>query len=240
MKKRFLLLSFCVFLVMGLCAKPRSLQEAQQIANSFSGNTGKTTDLKKGVKSTTQLAFVQEGASQPLYYVFNKGTGFVIVSADDRATEILGYSDAGSFDVNNLPDNFRFLLESYATELEDLSAVPETDAVPMIPVKASAQTGNTSVAPLLGNILWDQGDPYNSFCPTLQNGNKAAVGCVATAMSQIMRYYQWPLIIGFMTGMTSGFSVITSQRFGAGDIRGMKRSVGNGAVLSILITIFLS
>ncbi|WP_346695076.1 thiol protease/hemagglutinin PrtT [Barnesiella viscericola] len=211
MKKRFLLLSFCVFLVMGLCAKPRSLQEAQQIANSFSGNTGKTTDLKKGVKSTTQLAFVQEGASQPLYYVFNKGTGFVIVSADDRATEILGYSDAGSFDVNNLPDNFRFLLESYATELEDLSAVPETDAVPMIPVKASAQTGNTSVAPLLGNILWDQGDPYNNFCPTLQNGNKAAVGCVATAMSQIMGYYQWPLkgtgtIPGYTT-RTNGFVI---------------------------------
>ena len=59
----------------------------------------------------------------------------------------------------------------------------------------------------------------------------AAVGATSTIVF---------LIIGFMTGMTSGFSVITSQRFGAGDIRGMKRSVGNGAVLSILITIFLT
>ena len=45
----------------------------------------------------------------------------------------------------------------------------------------------------------------------------AAVGATSTIVF---------LIIGFMTGMTSGFSVITSQRFGAGDIRGMKRSVG--------------
>ncbi|MDO5417296.1 MAG: MATE family efflux transporter [Lachnospiraceae bacterium] len=48
------------------------------------------------------------------------------------------------------------------------------------------------------------------------------------------------LIIGFMTGMTSGFTVLTAQRFGAGDIRGMKRSVANGAILSVMITVVLT
>ena len=59
----------------------------------------------------------------------------------------------------------------------------------------------------------------------------AAVGATGTIMF---------LIIGFMTGMTSGFAVLTAQRFGAGDIRGMKRSVGNGALLAILITVVLT
>ena len=59
----------------------------------------------------------------------------------------------------------------------------------------------------------------------------AAVGATSTIMF---------LIIGFMTGMTSGFTVLTSQRFGAGDIKGMKRSVGNGAILSVIITAVLT
>lgn len=47
------------------------------------------------------------------------------------------------------------------------------------------------VAPLLGNINYDQGRPYNNKCPYL-NGGRAVTGCVATAMAQVMRYYKYP------------------------------------------------
>lgn len=56
----------------------------------------------------------------------------------------------------------------------------------------------------------------------------AAVGATGTIMF---------LIIGFMQGLTTGFTVLTAQRFGAGDYPGMKKSVGNAAVLSIIFTI---
>lgn len=186
---RLFILAVCLFVVMGLYAGPRSVQEAQQIANAFAGNTGR---LKKGINAPVRLAYTRSGATQPLYYVFNKGAGFVIVSADDRAPEILGYSDAGPFDIDSLPDNFRFLLGSYAAELEALASAPELIAWPGTTAEASTTTGGKSVAPLLGSILWDQGDPYNALCPELEDGTKTVVGCVATAMAQIMGYHRWP------------------------------------------------
>ena len=48
------------------------------------------------------------------------------------------------------------------------------------------------------------------------------------------------LILGFMQGMTTGFTVLTSQRFGAGDTEGLKKSVGSGYVLSIIITVLMT
>lgn len=56
----------------------------------------------------------------------------------------------------------------------------------------------------------------------------AAVGATGTIMF---------LILGFMQGLTTGFTVMTAQRFGAGDYKAMKKSVGNAAVLSVIITI---
>lgn len=44
------------------------------------------------------------------------------------------------------------------------------------------------------------------------------------------------LIIGFMQGITMGFTVITAQRFGAGDVEGLKKSVGNAIFLSVITT----
>lgn len=59
----------------------------------------------------------------------------------------------------------------------------------------------------------------------------AAVGATGTVMF---------LILGFMQGLTTGFTVLTAQRFGAGDIDGLRKSVGNAAVLSIIITIVMT
>ena len=63
-------------------------------------------------------------AAQTAFYVFNVGSaeGFVIVSADDRAPEILGYADSGSFVADSLPDNFRAFLNGYAEEMQCLSS----------------------------------------------------------------------------------------------------------------------
>lgn len=59
----------------------------------------------------------------------------------------------------------------------------------------------------------------------------AAVGATGTIMF---------LIIGFMQGLTTGFTVLTAQRFGAGDEKGLKLSVGNACVLSALITVVMT
>lgn len=48
------------------------------------------------------------------------------------------------------------------------------------------------------------------------------------------------LIIGFMQGLTAGFTVLTAQRFGAGDREGLKKSVGNAAFLSVITTVIVT
>ena len=58
-------------------------------------------------------------------------------------------------------------------------------------------------------------------------GALAAVGSTGTIMF---------LILGFLSGLTSGFTVLVSQRFGAGDIKGMKRAVGNAALLAVIVS----
>ena len=56
------------------------------------------------------------------YYVFNSqdGKGFVIVSGDDRTSEILGYSTTSSFDINNLSSNIRSFMDGMAKEISML------------------------------------------------------------------------------------------------------------------------
>lgn len=48
------------------------------------------------------------------------------------------------------------------------------------------------------------------------------------------------LILGFTQGLTTGFTVMTAQRFGAGDREGMKRSIGSAIVLSVFVTIIMT
>ncbi len=48
------------------------------------------------------------------------------------------------------------------------------------------------------------------------------------------------LILGFTQGLTTGFTVMTAQRFGAGDREGMKKSIGSAVILSVIVTIFMT
>ncbi len=59
----------------------------------------------------------------------------------------------------------------------------------------------------------------------------AAVGSTGTLMF---------LIQGFANGITAGFAILTSQKFGAGDENGVKRSFANGNLLALIVTAILT
>ena len=59
----------------------------------------------------------------------------------------------------------------------------------------------------------------------------AAVGSTGTIMF---------LLTGFSQGITAGFSILISQRYGAKDENGVKRAVANGIFLSIFFTLLLT
>lgn len=200
MKRNLILFVFVFSIITNLFAGVRSEQNAMEIARAFLQNS------ESGLRSSTNdlsLAHVcsnilrSESEQKPYYYVFNYGdnAGFVIVSGNDQAKEVLGYSNQGSFDVNNLPANFENWLTGYQTEIEYLYSSEAEDSKYIkkeYSISNAEASFATSVSPLLGSLLWDQGSPYSDLCPSVET-TKTAVGCVATAMAQIMYYHKWPL-----------------------------------------------
>jgi hypothetical protein len=68
-----------------------------------------------------------------------------------------------------------------------LGSTPAPDAAAGESVPASLLT----VGPLLTSS-WHQGAPYNNSCPLGYGGSRTAVGCVATAAAQIMKFWNYP------------------------------------------------
>lgn len=96
---------------------------------------------------------------------------------------VLGVVEGNSFDYDKLPDNMKWWLSQYDATISNYSAKGR---------KYVSSTPKNDIKPLLGDIKWDQGAPYNLLCPTLDKNIETPTGCVATAMAQVMGMYQWP------------------------------------------------
>lgn len=157
---------------------------------------------QKGLmKSTEQLTCYEAPGmafADKSFYVFNLDTtGFVIVSADDRCLPILGYSMNGSFDFEKLPINLlSWLQEGAASIQEGIQANAPDDKYTLKQWEELLKdNGGEDPSPKSDSYLltstWEQGSGYNNYCPTM-GGQHVVVGCVATAMAQIIRYYGTP------------------------------------------------
>lgn len=206
---RFLLVIILIInvLVPSFAAK-RSVQEAAGIAQNFmikaqfAGQKVPSSQTPLSAVSPFQIQInkTEKAISDKYFHVFNAGDnrGFVIVSANNRAKTILGYSSDGYFDAQNLPENLHQWLSVYAGEIESLENLPETSLIPSTKVLQNNSENSVfaaSVLPLLKNIKWNQNSPYNLLCPIIDstNNTRAAVGCGATALAMVMKYYNWPL-----------------------------------------------
>jgi len=180
------------------------LRSAQELNLVFTKTNATTTNSKTSGAIISKAS--GNASADVLYYVFNAGTsGFVIVSGDDVAKPVLGYSDAGAYDPNNLPPNFVYYLDDFlANEIKQAIAQGVTQSEETKKQWEAYLSGNvatlraaTAVEPLLGpngqrdSIAWNQFEPYNDQCP-VYSGTKTVTGCVATAMAQIMMYHQYP------------------------------------------------
>ncbi len=166
---------------------------ARAAANSFLKQHAATApgSLRAPAMSDIKLAHAEPSAKVAGandYYVFNiNGGGFVIIAGEDRAVQVLGYSDKGHIDFNNLPATLKGLLDSYKKEIEFLQTYKGHDLVIANDTKLTATDG---VEPLI-QTTWGQELPYYLLCPVMR-GEYSAVGCVATAMAQVMYYWQYP------------------------------------------------
>lgn len=193
-------------------AGPVDVRTAEGVARTFL-QKGHRAPARGQAPEALTLAYTDADVQTDVnrFYVFNReaGSGFVIVSADDRAREVLGYADSGSFDPENLPENLAAWLDTYRDALDNL---PE-----QVRAKAAAEsTLPSSVEPLLGGIAYGQTAPYNSLCPKYNIFSRCVTGCAATSMAQVMRYYRYPKQgIGSCSYTTNTLKLAVEADFGA-------------------------
>lgn len=180
-------------------AGPRSFQQAQAIAERQAALQGIIMDQQQVSKARKQ--YLQNGSSSSetatSYYVFDNGAdkGFTIVSGDDELPEIVGYSAHGNSENLMKTEGCAAFLKAYQ---KFVAAFTQGDAkarkilAEQRALKADGRYQQPKIAPLLGDIAWNQETPYNKMCPKYEGSKLSATGCVATAMAQVMMYYKYP------------------------------------------------
>ena len=163
-------------------------EKAQKAAQTFFNNNG--------VKTDQQIELVK-AVGFPNLYIFNAAQGFVVMSADDCVQPILGYSLTGRFVAEGMPSNVSHWLQGYNDEIQyvvDSKLVQTAETAQLwndlLVGNAKAGVAITTVEPLV-QTHWDQNPYYNALCPYYGN-QQTVTGCVATAMAQIMKYWNYP------------------------------------------------
>ena len=182
-----------LFILSGLTAAPITLEKAQKTAEKFYG----VQIQKVAAKSLPVLSCIypKESKSNGFvpFYIFNaeQEQGFVIVAGDDNAARlVLAYSDQGSFQTGDMPDNLAYWLEYYAEGVKNAAIYGGSGN---LQAKADFVKAETVKEPLLGEINYNQGTPYNDLCPMDPNTKRLSyTGCVATALTSVARYFGYP------------------------------------------------
>lgn len=139
--------------------------------------------------------------NETFYYVFKltKQNGFIIISAEDAYFPVIGYSLNNEYSSENQPSNVRAWMNRYIQQVKYLrkNKITADNNIKGLWNKYNVTTSSFEknknlkgivVDALTGDITWNQSPGWNEYCPT-----GTPTGCVATAMSIIMKYYQYPI-----------------------------------------------
>lgn len=133
------------------------------------------------------------------HYFLLPGGGSLVVAADDALPPVLYYSPISRFDPESTPPA-RTFVEAFRSQLSDapppdtarLWSRLETRASLATPTATEPRGALARKGPLL-RTRWHQAAPFWNDCPTWYDGRRCLVGCVATTMAQIARYWQYPV-----------------------------------------------
>ena len=190
MKRLPIVLALMLAMSLPMTAERVTPEIARKVASTFLNNNG---------AKSAQLTDLSKEAGFPNLYIFTTESSFVVMAADDCAQPILGYSFENTFVADDMPDNMRWWLQQYSDEIQwgiengirsDKSTADEWKKLQE--GKGSKDTPAVIVGPLIAT-RWGQDAPYNNLCPYNESAGKRAVtGCVATAMAQVMKYWNYP------------------------------------------------
>ncbi|MBQ0161289.1 MAG: C10 family peptidase [Bacteroidales bacterium] len=188
MKKSLAIITLLISATMAIAGPVTSKEASRIAANFWLANTNQEAQSINLVEQT--------GLSTMYIFTINDEDGFIIVSAEDQAFPILAYSTTNAG--GDLGPETRFWLNQYDAEIAAISA-GQVEIDPSTADYISNQwnllrTGNwslpktsSSVSPLM-STTWNQSPLYNNLCPA-----NCPVGCVATAVVQVMKYWAQPI-----------------------------------------------
>lgn len=198
MKKLTILFILLLFLATPTLPKSISPKTATAVAENFTAALQLNNNITQLSLVETITTFVEDpfyygqAIEKPILYVFNlSDQGFVLVSGDDVAYAILGYSELSQWQENNQPYAFRKWVEGYKNQItyaivNGFEATAEARQSWELLKNTPSADITRAVNPLL-TTTWDQSPYYNALCP-----GGSVTGCVATAMAQVMKYWNHP------------------------------------------------
>lgn len=206
MKKSLLLTIFLLIWSFAFC-KPVNIETAKNAGKNFLITNSQSVFYKKSI--TLNLIYTSTSAEinnnkliENYFYIFNTSDnkGFVIIAADDVISPVLGYSDQNNFNKENIPVNFLKWMEGYKEEIryiitKNLNSTTEIASQWSDLIKGNEKKilfKKASVSPLI-STRWNQSPYYNALCPyDYSASDRTVTGCVATAMAQIMKFWNFP------------------------------------------------
>ena len=195
MKKLFFLLTAAV-VAMSMSAAPVDQATATSKAKSFLTNKFYAGKLMAPAALNPVLLKAEIGntkINQPVYYIYNTSTTFLVVAGDDRAEEILMVGDRPLKDINNLPPGMLDMLRQYKEEIMFLQEHPNLEVAPIVSPNNTPSLRATTVGPLL-TANWDQQEPYYNQCKFTYNNRsyQCLTGCPATSASMVLYFWKYP------------------------------------------------
>ena len=208
MKPKILLLAtMFAFLQIQLFAEHVSADKASRVGMNFMkqkysyiNTRGEALKMYKSIE-LTQITSRTVGNQHFYAFNLNDNQGWVLVADDDRSIPILGYSKSGEFVTDNLPANIEDWLVGISSEIQyiiDNDIIADKRTTSLWKELASGVStefinkGEKVVNPLV-QTRWNQAPYYNDLCPyDSQYGERTVTGCVATAMAQVLKYWNYP------------------------------------------------
>ena len=198
MKKLLLLLAVFLLTALPAFSERVPVQTAQRVAQSF---------LNSKMDDSPEIHLIDFAEKNALsnFYVFGNEHCFVIIAADDAVHPVLGYSTENGFGTEMMPKNVEGWMMAYN---EDVALVVNNRVEATADIREEWDCllnglglqlkTRTSVEPLV-RTKWNQTAPFNNLCPadpecdTLSYNGRTPTGCMATAMAQVLNYWEHPV-----------------------------------------------
>ena len=131
----------------------------------------------------------EDGAPALYVYTYSGDKGFMLLPADDAVAPVVGYSPENKYATDPMATNINAWIGGYASQIRYIRGSEFRDKKWKAPASTRA-TERKAIEPLM-KTKWNQTSPFNKQCPMV-NGYRSVTGCVATAMAQVMKYWEYP------------------------------------------------